>query len=110
MHATLALVRSSDLEKSYHLGCSRLTGGVVVCSTCGYENQAGNRFCGMCGTPLPHRPLTAPGAQSTASLTRALAENARPIEPRASAAPPARTSLDVERSEERRVGKECRSG
>src|ERR1039457_4698543 len=49
----------------------------------------------MCGTPLPHRPLTAPGAQSTASLTRALAENASPIEPRASAAPPARTSLDV---------------
>src|ERR1035438_1279370 len=96
MHATVALVRSSDLEKSYHLGCSRLTGGVVVCSTCGYENKAGNRFCGMCGTPLPHRPLTAPGAQSTASLTRALAENARPIEPLASAAPPARASLDVE--------------
>jgi len=68
----------------------------VVCSTCGYENKAGNRFCGMCGTPLPHRPLTAPGAQSTASLTRALAENARPIEPRASAAPPARARVDVE--------------
>jgi len=68
----------------------------VVCSTCGYENQAGNRFCGMCGTPLPHRPLTTPGAQGTASLTRALAENARPIEPRASAAPPARTRVDVE--------------
>jgi hypothetical protein len=30
----------------------------------------------MCGTPLPHRPLTAPGAQSTASLTRPLAEDA----------------------------------
>ena len=28
------------------------------------------RFCGMCGTPLPHRPLTTPGAQSTLSLTR----------------------------------------
>jgi hypothetical protein len=47
----------------------------VVCSTCGHENQVGNRFCGMCGTPLPHRPLTAPGAQSTASLTRPLAED-----------------------------------
>ena len=68
----------------------------MVCSTCGYENQAGNRFCGMCGTPLPHRPLTAPGAQSTASLTRALAENASPIEPRASAAPPAHARVDVE--------------
>jgi hypothetical protein len=28
------------------------------------------RFCGMCGTPLPHRPLTAPGAQSTLNFTR----------------------------------------
>jgi hypothetical protein len=62
----------------------------VVCSACGYENQVGNRYCGMCGIPLPHRPLTTPGAQSTASLTRPLAENAGPLEPRASA-PQART-------------------
>ncbi len=68
----------------------------MVCSTCGYENQVGNRFCGMCGTPLPHRPLTAPGAQSTASLTRVLTENGRPIEPNGSAAPVARVSLDIE--------------
>ena len=26
----------------------------MVCSACGYENQAGMHFCGMCGTPLPH--------------------------------------------------------
>jgi len=42
----------------------------VVCSACGFENLAGMHFCGMCGTPLPHRPLTTPGAQSTLSLTR----------------------------------------
>ena len=42
----------------------------MVCSACGYENQAGMHFCGMCGTPLPHRPLTTPGAQSTLSMTR----------------------------------------
>ncbi len=48
----------------------------MVCSSCGYENQVGNRFCGMCGTPLPHPPLTAPGAQSTANLTRPVTENA----------------------------------
>ena len=42
----------------------------MVCSACGYENQAGHRFCGMCGVPLPHRPLTAPGANSTLDLTR----------------------------------------
>ena len=83
-HATLGPVFSSDLERPYHLGCCRLAGGVVVCSACGYENQAGNRYCGMCGIPLPHRPLTTAGAQSTASLTRPLAENAGPLEPRAS--------------------------
>jgi Sel1 repeat len=42
----------------------------VVCSACGYENQVGHRFCGMCGMPLPHPPLTAPGANSTLNLTR----------------------------------------
>ncbi|MGO9303745.1 MAG: hypothetical protein ACLP3R_08570 [Candidatus Korobacteraceae bacterium] len=42
----------------------------MVCSACGFENLSGMRFCGMCGTPLPHRPLTTPGAQSTLSLTR----------------------------------------
>lgn len=42
----------------------------MVCSACGFDNQAGMRFCGMCGTPLPHRPLTTPGAQSTLNLTR----------------------------------------
>ena len=67
----------------------------MVCSACGYENQVGNRYCGMCGIPLPHRPLTTPGAQSTASLTRPLAENAGPLEPRASA-PQARTGVASE--------------
>jgi len=42
----------------------------VVCSSCGFDNQAGMRFCGMCGTPLPHRPITAPGAHSTLNFTR----------------------------------------
>jgi zinc-ribbon domain/Sel1 repeat len=52
----------------------------VVCSACGNENQAGNRFCGMCGTPLPHRPLTAPGAQGTHSFTRVPRESVKPVE------------------------------
>ena len=47
----------------------------MVCSACGYENQAGMRFCGMCGMPLPHRPLTAPGAQSTLDYTRVPVES-----------------------------------
>lgn len=42
----------------------------MVCSNCGSENPATNRFCGMCGTPLPQRPLTAPGATSTLAFTR----------------------------------------
>ncbi len=43
----------------------------LVCSACGYENPSGHRFCGMCGIPLPHAPLTAPGAHSTLSFARA---------------------------------------
>lgn len=42
----------------------------MLCSNCGFENPTGHRFCGMCGTPLPQRPIIAPGAQSTADLTR----------------------------------------
>lgn len=42
----------------------------MVCSSCGFENPGSMRFCGMCGTPLPHRPLTAPGAHSTLNFTR----------------------------------------
>ncbi len=45
-------------------------GGVVICSACGHDSPAGYHFCGMCGTPLPHRPLETPGAQSTMSLAR----------------------------------------
>jgi hypothetical protein len=48
----------------------------VVCTACGFENQVGNRYCGMCGTPLPHRPMTAPGAHSTLGLTRVPEERA----------------------------------
>src|SRR5271157_1429634 len=51
-------------------------GGTVVCSACGHESPAGNRFCGMCGTPLPYRPLSIPEAQGTISLTRPV-ENSR---------------------------------
>ena len=42
----------------------------MFCTNCGFENPALHRFCGMCGTPLPQRPITAPGAQSTVGLTR----------------------------------------
>ena len=42
----------------------------MVCSACGHESPSGNRFCGMCGTPLPHPPLSTPGAQGTVDLTR----------------------------------------
>jgi len=42
----------------------------VVCSHCGNKSSATHRFCGMCGTPLPQRPITAPGATSTLSFTR----------------------------------------
>lgn len=53
----------------------------MICSSCGHENPLDNRFCGMCGTPLPHRPITAPGAQSTLSFTRLPLEMARVSQP-----------------------------
>ncbi len=53
----------------------------MVCSACGHESQPGMRFCGMCGMPLPHRPLTTPGAQSTIGLTRVPVDNrAEPLD------------------------------
>jgi hypothetical protein len=65
----------------------------LVCSACGYENPVGNRFCGMCGTPLPHRPLTIPGAQGTHSFTRVPLEVAKPPEQQPATAPPEETNV-----------------
>ena len=52
----------------------------MVCSNCGCENPATHRFCGMCGTPLPQRPIVIPGAQSTISFTRLPLEGPRSTE------------------------------
>ncbi len=46
----------------------------MVCSNCGYENPSEHRYCGMCGTPFPHRALTVPGAQSTLDFISAPVE------------------------------------
>ncbi len=43
----------------------------MVCSHCGYDNPREHRYCGMCGTPFPHRDLTVPDAQSTLTFTSA---------------------------------------
>ena len=50
----------------------------MFCSNCGFENPAVHRFCGMCGTPLPQKPLTTPEAQSTFSFTRLPVEVSHP--------------------------------
>jgi Sel1 repeat-containing protein len=47
----------------------------VVCSACGFKNEPNMRFCGMCGIPLPSRPMTTPGGQSTLNLTRVPVES-----------------------------------
>lgn len=47
----------------------------MVCSSCGFENQSAMRYCVMCGMPLPHRPLSTPGAQSTLNFTRVPVES-----------------------------------
>jgi len=49
----------------------------LACSVCGHEGPAGDRFCGMCGTPLPYRPLSISGAQGTLNLTRGPLGNAQ---------------------------------
>ena len=41
----------------------------MFCSSCGHDNPRENRYCGMCGTPFPHRTLTVPQAQSTLTFT-----------------------------------------
>lgn len=41
----------------------------MVCSSCGYDSPREHRYCGMCGTPFPHRDLTVPDAQSTLAFT-----------------------------------------
>jgi hypothetical protein len=50
----------------------------LFCSSCGYDNPREHRFCGMCGTPFPHRSLTVPEAQSTLTFTSAPIETALP--------------------------------
>jgi hypothetical protein len=34
-----------------------------ICSACAYHNSAGQKFCGMCGAPLPSAPETTAPAQ-----------------------------------------------
>jgi len=46
----------------------------------------------MCGTPLPHRPLTIPGAQGTHSFMRGPLEGAKPFERQPGPTPPEETS------------------
>ena len=43
----------------------------MFCSSCGYDNPREYLYCGMCGTPFPHRPLTVPDAQSTLTFASA---------------------------------------
>ena len=57
----------------------------MICSTCEHDSPAGYHFCGMCGTPLPHRPLETPGAHSTTSLARGPLEIPRPADDQSAA-------------------------
>jgi hypothetical protein len=72
------------------------SGGALLCSSCGYDNPREHRYCGMCGTPFPHRPLTVPEAQSTLTFTSAPIE----VAPSAIAVPqadiPAPAPLEAE--------------
>ena len=54
----------------------------MLCSSCGFNNPVAHRFCGMCGTPFPQRPLTVPAAQSTITFSSV------PLEITSAASPP----------------------
>jgi hypothetical protein len=54
----------------------------VICSACGFDNPGAMRFCGMCGVPLPQRPITTPGAQSTLRFTRIPVDARSPLSER----------------------------
>jgi hypothetical protein len=60
----------------------------LLCGSCGYDNPREHRYCGMCGTPFPHRPLTVPEAQSTLTFNSAPIDVAPSYLPLAAAEPP----------------------
>jgi hypothetical protein len=76
----------------------------LLCSSCGHDNPRENRYCGMCGTPFPHRPLTVPDAQSTLTFNSAPIEvttSQLPVhkaEPPQPAPPPAVAAVEVAKS------------
>jgi ketosteroid isomerase-like protein len=37
----------------------------LICQLCGYKNQRGNQFCGMCGAPVGAPGAAVPGAEKT---------------------------------------------
>ena len=43
----------------------------MLCSSCGHDNPRENRYCGMCGTPFPHRSLPVPKEQSVLTFPTA---------------------------------------
>ena len=43
----------------------------MLCSSCGHDNPRENRYCGMCGTPFPHRFLPVPEEQSALTFPSA---------------------------------------
>ena len=46
----------------------------MFCSSCGHDNPSENRYCGMCGTPFPHRFLPVPEEQSALTFPSAALE------------------------------------
>jgi hypothetical protein len=56
----------------------------LVCSSCGHNNPRENRYCGMCGTPFPHRFLPVPKEQSALTFPSApieIAPSRLPVDP-----------------------------
>ena len=65
-----------------------ITGGNLLCSSCGHDNPRENRYCGMCGTPFPHRFLPVPEEQRALSFPSAPLEIAPSLLPVSVPEPP----------------------
>jgi ketosteroid isomerase-like protein len=82
MEAAQRLAAEADAENAANDVAEEPGGeGPVVCSTCGYPNRQGNKFCAMCGVAVVGDDVLA--EQSRRSLMRAPGMEPEPIVPRA---------------------------
>jgi ketosteroid isomerase-like protein len=80
MEAAQRLAAEADAENAVDDVAHETSGEApVVCSTCGYRNRQGNKFCAMCGVEAVGNDV--PAQQSQSGLMRAPGMEPEPIPP-----------------------------